>query len=424
VGDRFRRTILLLAVLGGAVTAATLLQHHAEGSPTLQDGHPRVAIATQGSDAAIRGNETSTGSQLLVVSQDGNVLLEKTEHDNYWDIDPVSDAGDELLVTASNLRSPDNCDGTDLSCSEVRIERKSLETGEGETIYTRQNPIARSAVGRGNSSRWHDVDYYNSSHLVAADIYRNSIEIIEISSGETTWTWHAEEEYSRESGGPKGDWTHINDVERLPDGVVMASLRNQGSVVFVDPGDGLIRNRTLGSDGDLSALYEQHNPDYLHGERGETVLVADSENNRIIEYGWTGGGWTPVWNWSDDQLSWPRDADRLPDGDTLITDSRGDRVALINASGAVTWRYSTDNPYEAEALGTGPESTGGPTAMEIEAREKGKTGVLSLIPPDIVNIVTYFSPAWLPTTTTLIAVPTVVLAIVYAVARLRESEMV
>jgi hypothetical protein len=75
-----------------------------------------------------------------------------------------------------------------------------------------------------------------------------------------------------------------------------------------------------------SLFYEQHNPDYIPEERGgPAVLVADSENGRVVEYGRTPGNGTPVtdgtwertWQWRDGRLQWPRDADRLPNGGWL-----------------------------------------------------------------------------------------------------------
>jgi hypothetical protein len=125
----------------------------------------------------------------------------------------------------------------------------------------------------------------------------------------------------------------------------------------------VIRNRTLGSDGAHGTLYEQHNPDYIPRQSGgPAVLVAGSENNRVVEYQRTQDGWTRTWMWQDLRLQWPRDADRLPNGNTMITDTNGGRVLEVAPNGSVVWSVEVAFPYEAERLGTGDESEGGPSA--------------------------------------------------------------
>jgi hypothetical protein len=276
----------------------------------------------------------------------------------------------------------------------VRVKKINIITGEGSVLYSRYNPVPRSEVGLGNSSRWHDVDRYNRTHLVIADIYRNEVQLVNITSGTVDWKWEAEESYAPSSGGDYvKDWTHLNDVERVRDGVIMASLRNQDTVVFINPGKGNLERLALGEDGNHSIIYEQHNPDYIPASRGgPAVLVADSENNRIIEYERVGEEWVQSWTWADNTLLWPRDADRLPNGHTLITDSRGDRVIQVDRSGSVIWKYPIENPYEAERLGTGDESAGGFSAEELQLSDRYKAGAISIIPPRVVNTVAYFAP--------------------------------
>jgi hypothetical protein len=60
-----------------------------------------------------------------------------------------------------------------------------------------------------------------------------------------------------------------------------------------------------------------------------------------------------VWEFSGG-LSWPRDADRLENGNTLITDSKNHRVIEVIPEGQVIWEF-TDLvlPYEADRLKSG-----------------------------------------------------------------------
>ncbi len=59
------------------------------------------------------------------------------------------------------------------------------------------------------------------------------------------------------------------------------------------------------------------------------------------------------------KFNWPRDADRLENGNTLITDSLNKRLVEVNRSGETVWSYNTPEvPYEAERLPEG-ETVGG-----------------------------------------------------------------
>jgi len=76
--------------------------------------------------------------------------------------------------------------------------------------------------------------------------------------------------------------------------------------------------------------------------------------------------------WQDEQLTWPRDADRLPNGHTLITDTKGGRVVEIDEQGEVVWNLTREGhsrgefaAYEAERLNTGDESAGGESAAAL-----------------------------------------------------------
>jgi hypothetical protein len=101
------------------------------------------------------------------------------------------------------------------------------------------------------------------------------------------------------------------------------------------------------------------NPDLL-STNPPTVLVADSENDRIVEYKKEGNEWVVTWKYSG-ELDWPRDADRLPNGNTLIVDSRGDRVLVVTPQKEIVWEMDIPkHPYDAERLGLTNEPTGPP----------------------------------------------------------------
>jgi len=197
-------------------------------------------------------------------------------------------------------------------------------------------------------------------------------------TGDVEWEWRFRDHYPNGTdGGFDEDWTHVNDVEFVGDGerYVLASPRNFDQVIVVDRRTDEIVMR-LGEDDDYGTLYEQHNPDYLEREDGTPVLlVADSENDRVVEYERDcgdadprlGAGTPPEdceWNlvWAVDGFSWPRDADRLPNGNTLVADTLNHRVVEVTPTGEVVWEfYAAWAPYDAER---GAPGSNGPTMAD------------------------------------------------------------
>jgi hypothetical protein len=303
--------------------------------------------------------------QIVAYDADGEVVYRDDSLFLYHDVDP-SPAGEHTVTYVASDGAPASACGGD-SCLRNVIERANLTTGE----VTRVDSWVHR---RNGSTQTHDVDRINDTAVLVADIsFPDRVYVRNTTTGAVIWEWRVSEAYEPESGGdyPR-DWTHINDVERLPDGRVMANLRNQDQVVFIDPGEGLQPNWTLGADGDHATLYEAHNPDYIPESRGgPAVVVADSENNRLVEYQRTNGSWERTWHWQDTRLQWPRDADRLPSGRTLVADSHGQRIMSVAPNGRIVWSRSfPTGSYDVELLGTGDESTGGYAAATLGLRSR------------------------------------------------------
>ena len=355
-------------------------------------------------------------SELVAFAPDGSILYYDDAHTRYWDVDQVPGTAATVEYLYSDHVEGPACDRTNASrhavdeavwdrylaaredavaCTRNGIERANLTTGEVESVWWRITP------GK-EASRYHDEDWINDTHRVVADIYLDRIFVVDVSADRIVWTWNASDDYPTSSGGGyPTDWTHVNDVEVLPDGRYMVSLRNQDQVVFVDPESGLDESWTLGAEDDYDVLYEQHNPDYVPEEMGgPAVIVSDSENDRVQEFQRIDGEWVRTWEWSDYRMQWPRDADRLPDGNTLITDSNGDRVFEVDGSGAIVWSVDVAFPYEAERLGTGVESRGGPSATHPELAATSSTGSLPselkrTLGGKYLNVALYVTPVWM-----------------------------
>ena len=284
----------------------------------------------------------------------------------------------------------------------------------------------------------HDVDLINDDELLVAGINydqgttsNDSVFIYNRTTDERTWEWKFKNYYLNNSdkGIETKDWTHVNDIDRISQGEYLVSVRNMDQVIVVNRSTKAIEMR-LGEDDDYDTLDEQHNPNYLESENGTpTILVADSENDRIVEYARVGGPpgkgeWKRTWTLTGN-LNWPRDADRLPNGNTLITDTLNNRVIEVTPGGTVVWEmYAPWATYDAERVAHGDEP-GGPTMRDqnasgrVELNGGSQTGVSGLptlptatagivaavsLPTQIIDIAQFwyrlspwFTPVWLPT---------------------------
>lgn len=286
----------------------------------------------------------------------------------------------------------------------------------------------------------HDADRLPNGETVVADMGNHRVFTVD-QSGDVTWEWKAEdhisegttfwEEYVPEDQqeefrrkGPESDWTHLNDVDYLGNDTFLLSVRNFDTVLRVERPSGDITG-VYGSPGRHEVMNEQHNPAYLTTGERDTLLVADSENDRIVEvdaetnervwlYDGTGSG---------TRLTWPRDADRLPNGNTLITDSRGDRVIEVNPAGEVVWEWKRKAPkpiiYESDRVFLPederylPEEPGGTTGVDYRSRQSGPVG------GTIASVNSWLS-FWLPSWLGVVELGAGLVGIVAAVALRRE----
>ena len=233
------------------------------------------------------------------------------------------------------------------------------------------------------NSEVHDVEPLESGEYLLTDMEHERI--FTVKDGAVTWQWNASSFYDAPEDPTTTDLLHINDVDVIDEGRYLVSVRNANQILVVARGEGVTRviNRdTSGSNdancrksgqladydgdgevrcGDPSILNHQHNPQWLGND---TVLVADSENDRVVElHRADNGSWSPAWTLERAggiTFNWPRDADRLQNGNTLITDTLNRRLLEVNRSGTVVWSVQTKRiPYEADRLPAG-ETSGGP----------------------------------------------------------------
>jgi hypothetical protein len=245
-------------------------------------------------------------------------------------------------------------------------------TNPDGTVVIELDPETNEAIWRESFDihDTHDVDHINDNQLLIANMRNNDdgvsndrVFIYDRTNNTIVWEWSFREHYPNGTdGGFSADWTHVNDVDKIADGEYLVSPRNFDQAIVLDRSTNAIDYR-LGTDDEHTTLFEQHNPDWLQSEDGTpTILVADSENDRVVEYERRDGQWRETWVVTG--FNWPRDADRLENGNTLVTDSLNHRVVEITPNGTVVWEfYASWGPYDAER---GPPGSNGPTMADAE----------------------------------------------------------
>jgi hypothetical protein len=175
--------------------------------------------------------------------------------------------------------------------------------------------------------------------------------------GKAIWQWHAIDHLDpaqyvlpNEPGrvatalnaAGSREWLHLNAVEELPDGDLMLSFNTLSTVIIVDRATGAVKWRCA------PETSSQHNPTWLGDGR---VLLFDNGSrrnySRILEIDRDAN--EVSWEYTGD----PRDsfysmnisgAQRLLNGNTLITEGRSGRLFEVTRAGETVWEYI--NPFE------------------------------------------------------------------------------
>lgn len=149
---------------------------------------------------------------------------------------------------------------------------------------------------------------------------------------------------------PRGDvvWEmrsgldYPNEAYRLANGNTLITQKNANRVTEVNTDRNVVWSYTN--------LTGPHNGSRL--ANGNTLICNSSGTpNRVVE---VTPGDSVVWQYATG-LSWSRCAQRLPNGNTLITDSQHNRVIEIDEAGTIVWTLSSglSMPYQATRLENG-----------------------------------------------------------------------
>jgi hypothetical protein len=373
------------AVVGVLVVVGTL----AGSAATAPD------IGTDGDDDEQRtlvGVQSASGNW----HRDGNVHVLEGKGE-VWRSDTAESYFDVTMLDNGTVMAgfmdggQQDCGPYDPPCAHTGfhvIDPDGAADGSPAVVYEYSFPV-RSRT----NSEVHDVERLGEGEYLLTDMDAERIFVVE--DGEEVWSWNASSFYEAPPDPTRRDWLHINDVDAIGDGRYLVSVRNANQLVVVERGEGVVevineddddsdddsctKNNGLydaDGDGDVrcgdpDVLDHQHNPQWL--DEG-AVLVADSDNDRVVELHKTDdGGWEVAWTLeraSGVDLDWPRDADRLPSGNTLVTDTGNSRIFEVDENGTVVWSTKSHViPYEADRLPAGERPEGvryGSVSGEVE----------------------------------------------------------
>lgn len=186
------------------------------------------------------------------------------------------------------------------------------------------------------------------------EIWANTLYEVDPGDGSIKWEWKAHEHLDPREDAicpleHRSEWTHCNTVKMLPDGNVLTCFRNINEIAIIDRSTGNITWK-WGS----GEVYHPHDPSLL--DNGNILLLDNGAHrctdgpsySRVIEINPTSG-----------RIEWEYKAkpahrfytgvaggcQRLPNGNTFITESCHGRMFEITAGGDLVWEYV--NPFYA-----------------------------------------------------------------------------
>ncbi|MET9295313.1 aryl-sulfate sulfotransferase [Streptomyces sp. NPDC003077] len=228
--------------------------------------------------------------------------------------------------------------------------------GDGRILYSALEPLtgAHAAAVQGGvpgSEAGGDTDGRRdgsgSADAAPGTVYADTIKEVD-AEGRTLWSWRVSDhldraEYALHPAYAREHWPLINAVLPLADGNVLASLRSVSAVVVISRATGEILWRTA-----PGTVSQQHNPtelpngNFLVFDNGVFRPGHDVPYSRVIEIERSSG--KIVWEYHDPSREaffapFMGSAQRLPNGNTLVTDSPAGRIFEVTAEGYLCWEY-------------------------------------------------------------------------------------
>jgi uncharacterized protein (UPF0248 family) len=226
--------------------------------------------------------------------------------------------------------------------------------------------IARRVRGGAEEDSLPSGQYAPRAEAEASKMYSDYLAEL-TPAGETVWEWRTWEHLDPVADGitevqaPRTLWAQGNSVLELPDGDILASHRPTSTVVRISRKTGEILWK-LGS----PTLAGQHAPTLLANgnilifDNGVHRLDDSMPFSRVIEINpatneivWKYQD-SPVWNFFSPRMG---NAQRLPNGNTLVCESSFGRFFEVTKGGEIVWEYV--NPFFGKPFFPGPPATEG-----------------------------------------------------------------
>jgi arylsulfotransferase ASST len=183
--------------------------------------------------------------------------------------------------------------------------------------------------------------------------------------GRTVWEWRTWDHLDPVADGiaevqaPRVLWAQGNSVEELPDGDILASYRPTSTVIRISRQSGKILWKLSSP-----TVAGQHAPTLLPNgnilifDNGVHRLDDPVPYSRVIEVDPATNkiAWKyqdkPTWNFFSPRMGY---AQRLPNGNTLITESSFGRLFEVSGEGEIVWEYV--NPFFGKPFFGGPPAS-------------------------------------------------------------------
>ncbi|GCD89459.1 aryl-sulfate sulfotransferase [Nocardioides sp. LS1] len=331
-------------------------------------------------------------------------------------------------------------DGPDDTPSEYGYRVRELDASFHETGTRRLAPVPELGI-TAHDTDFHDVQYLPDGRVVLVGYHRSTYDdgkqwldaVIQIqdAAGHATFTWtskgHADPSEGYVLGGKGQDYAHINSVQVLAGGDLLASFRNLGQVMRIATGahDGFAPGDVIwkmgGQDGDFTFLDDpyagfcaQHDARILpnghlllfdNGSRKDTSgpvapqtanMCPDPANptgariarpqTRVVEYALDEAAHTATRVWSFEKpgryAAFAGNAQRLWDGTTVVgwsasQDSTGDTppfVSEVTTDGNESWSLTAPGWFSYRAFRAPPSVIGDPVwRPDLKIRKAGGT---------------------------------------------------
>ncbi len=187
----------------------------------------------------------------------------------------------------------------------------------------------------------HDVDGLPNGNVLVVfggNDKLNDIHVKEINrEGEVVWSWRAKDHFYVDPYKDIYDegWTHTNAATRLPNGNTLINLRNFPLTVEVNPEGEVVWSYDWSSFGE-----GPHEPEVLPNGNLLVALQGGGERERVVEIDRETG--EIVWEFHPPRMIGMRDADRLPNGNTLIAGGadlqEGPKMLEVTPDKKIVWR--------------------------------------------------------------------------------------